>query len=136
MEFRNLFAIASNVDGLLGKYTVKRRTELTTHGISLWTEEIKNGILQGDCLFPMTFILSMLPLALILRKVRMCIQKPPINCQNVMDDLKHYSKSKSKARSLVDMVHTYIWIEFWLKKYSAVVLKWSKIKYMVGLTIP
>ena len=56
--------------------------------------EIKRGIFQGDSLLPLVFVLSLIPLSLILRKVKAAYEfsesKEKINLL-FMDDLKLYS---------------------------------------------
>ena len=42
---------------------------LTSNGESLGEVDVKRGIFQGDSISPLLFVLSMVPLSLILRKV-------------------------------------------------------------------
>ena len=57
--------------------------------------EIKQGDFQGDSLSPLVFFLALIPLSLILRKVKaayeFCENKEKINHFSFMDDLKLYS---------------------------------------------
>ena len=48
----------------------KWKLELTSNGASLGNVEIRGGILQGDCLSPLFFVLWMVPLSFILTKVK------------------------------------------------------------------
>ena len=57
--------------------------------------EIKQAIFQGDSLFPLVFVLTLIPLSLILRKAKAAYafseSKDEINHLLFMDDLKLYS---------------------------------------------
>ena len=46
------------------------KTELTSSGESLGQENIRRGIFQGDSLSPLLFVICMIPLSLVLRKVK------------------------------------------------------------------
>ena len=49
---------------------VNWKTVLTSEGTDLGQVEIRRGIFQGDSLSPLLFVLIMLPLTLVLRKMR------------------------------------------------------------------
>ena len=44
--------------------------ELTFNGVSLGNVEIRRGIFQGDSFSPLFFVLCVVPLSLMLRKVK------------------------------------------------------------------
>ena len=46
------------------------RTELSSGGVRLGDVNIRRGIFQGDSLSPLLFVLSLIPLTLVLRKVK------------------------------------------------------------------
>ena len=46
------------------------RTELSSGGVGLGDVNIRRGIFQGDSLSPLLFVLSLIPLTLVLRKVK------------------------------------------------------------------
>ena len=60
--------------------------------------EIKRGIFQGDSLSPLVFVLALITLSLILRKVKAAYEfsesKKKINHLLFMDDLKFYGRSE------------------------------------------
>ena len=71
---------------------------LCSGNFELGEVEIKRGIFQGDFVFPLVFVLALIPLSLILRKVKAAYQfsesKEKINHLLFMDDLKLYSQSE------------------------------------------
>ena len=68
LECLGLVGIAQNIKNLLANSMNGWRTELTSNGQSLGSVDIKRGIFQGDSLSPLLFVITMIPLTLILRK--------------------------------------------------------------------
>ena len=70
---------------------------LTSNGEVLGEVDVKRGIFQGNSLLPLLFVLSIIPLSLILRKVNICYEwgkkEYKLNHLLSMDDLKLFSKS-------------------------------------------
>ena len=52
----------------------KLNLSLTSNGEVLGEVDVKRGIFQGDSLSPLLFVLSMIPLSFILRKVNICYE--------------------------------------------------------------
>ena len=73
-------------------------TELTSGNERLGTVKIKRGIFQGDSLSPLLFVLALMPLSMILRKVKAGYEfrkgSPVINHLLYMDDLKLFGKTE------------------------------------------
>ena len=64
-----IFGVASNVTKLLDNSMKGWRTELSSGGVRLGDVNIRRGIFQGDSFTPLLFVLSLIPLTLVLRKV-------------------------------------------------------------------
>ena len=67
-----LFRIAENLRTFLQKSMQQWRLSLMASGEDLGEFNVKRGIFQGGRLSPLFFVLSMVPLSLILRKVNAC----------------------------------------------------------------
>ena len=94
---------------------------------------MKRGIFQGDSLSPLLFVLSMVPLSLILRKLNASYEwgkkEYKLNHLLFMDDLKLFSKSEEQMDTLVRTVYVFsadIRIEFGMKKYGILTMKREK----------
>ena len=112
----------------------KWKLELTSIGVSLGNVEIRRGIFQGDSLSALLFLLYMVPLSLILRKVKFHYEfgdkKTRINHLSFMDNLKLFAKSNDQIDSLVNTVHTFsedIGMTFGITKCGVLVLKRRKV---------
>ena len=64
-----LFGISDNDRNILKKSMQQWMLPLTSNSESLGEVDVKGGVFQGDSLLPLLFVLSMVPLSLILRKV-------------------------------------------------------------------
>ena len=73
--------------------------------------EIRRGIFLGDSLSPLLFVLCMVPLSLILRKMKFHYEfgdkKTRLNHSLYVDDLKLFAKSHDQIDSLVNIVYTF-----------------------------
>ena len=69
-ECREVLGVAENTKNFLVNSMNKWKLELTSNGVSLGNAEIKRDIFQGDSLSPLLFVLCMVSLSLILRKVK------------------------------------------------------------------
>ena len=67
-----MFRIAENLRNFLQKSMQQWRLSLTANGEDLGQVNMKWGIFQGDNLLALLFVLSIVPLLLILKKVNGC----------------------------------------------------------------
>jgi len=65
----DMFGIAVNVKSFISESMKKWNTELNAGQTRLGNVKIKRGIFQGDSLSPLLFVLTMIPLTLLLRKI-------------------------------------------------------------------
>ena len=99
-----LFGAAQNVKTLLENFLNGWQTEVISNGESLGSVSIKRGIFPGDSLSPLLFVVSMIPLSLVLRKFKLGYtdaNKTKVNHLLFMDDLKLYARSESQLVSLI-----------------------------------
>ena len=104
--------------------------------------EIKQGVFQGDSLFPLVFVLALISLSLILRKTKAAYEfsesKENINHLLFMDDLKLCSRSE-KGLDSVQTVLVFsedIGMEFGIEKCAMLVMEKGKIMKSVGIELP
>ena len=111
IECMKMFGIAENVTDFVGKRMEQRKLSLTSNGKDLGVVDVKRGIFQGDSLSPLLFVLCMIPLSLVLRKVNVCFEcekkRYKLNHLLLMDDLKLFSKSEEQIETLVRTVHIF-----------------------------
>ena len=104
-----LMGIAENVRELLVKSMKQWKLSLTSNGNELGDVKVNRGIFQGDSLSPLLFVLCMIPISLVLRKVKAGYEwgkkEFSLNHLLFMDDLKLYGKSEKQIDSLVRTVH-------------------------------
>ena len=65
-----MFGIENNVEDLLNNSMKSWKLELNASGKTLGEVDIRKGIFQGDSLSPLLFVLYMVPLTWLLRRVK------------------------------------------------------------------
>ena len=94
-EYMEIFGIAENLKTFLQKSMQQWRLSLTANGEDLGEVKFKRGIFEEDSLLPLLFVLSMVPLSLILKKVNLCYKwgktEYKLNHLLFLDDLKLYA---------------------------------------------
>lgn len=87
----DMFVVAEEINRFLRNSMKTWNVELTSNVSILGNVPIRRGILQGDTLSPLLFVLSMTPFSLVLRKARFSYEigedKTRINHVFFMDDL-------------------------------------------------
>ena len=142
-ECMELMGIAENVRELLVKSMKQWKLLLTSNGNELGDVKVNRGIFQGDSLSPLLFVLCMIPISLVLRKVKAGYEwgkkEFSLNHLLFMDDLKLYGKSEKQIDSLVRTVHilsTDMGMEFGIRKCGLLILKKGKIVRHQGIELP
>ena len=142
-ECMHKFGIASNVEKMLTASMQGWRTELTCCNESLGPVKFRRGIFQGDSLSPLLLVIAMIPLNLVLRKMKIGYQfssnKELINHLMFMDDIKLFAKYESELDALIQTVRfasTDIGMKFGLKKYAMLVMKRGKVTKSDGIRLP
>ena len=118
-------------------------TELNAGQSRLGNVKIERGIFQGDSLSPLLFVMTMIPLTLMLRKTNTFYEVRKtgerINHSLFMDDLKLFAKNVDQIDSLVNTVRIFsedIKMEFGLSKCSVLIMKRGKVVENDGLCMP
>ena len=138
-----IFGIAEKLRTLWQKSMQQWRLSLTANGEDLGEVNVKRRIFQGDNLSPLLFVLKMVLLPLILKKVNACYKwgkkEYKLNHLLFTDDLKLYAKSEEQTNTLVRTVHVFstdIGMEFGIKKCGILTMKRGKIVKSEGIKVP
>ena len=104
---------------------------LSSNGSDLCEVDVNSGIFQGDSLSPLIFVICMIPLSLLSRKVKASYEwgrkEFKLNHLLYMGDLKLFGKSEDQIDRLVIIFIEDIGMEFGLKKCGVVIRKKGKL---------
>ena len=138
-----LMGVAKNTIHLLSTTMNSWKTMLTVGNQTLGEVDIKRGIFQGDSFSPLLFVISLIPLTLLLRKMKAGYdlggRQGKINHLLFMDDLKLYGKNENQIDTLVQSVRVMcddIRMEFGVSKCASLVLKKGKLVHSEGISLP
>ena len=128
LESMKLINILESVIKFIQGSMSKWKTELTACGESLEEVDIKRGIFQGDSLSPLLFVICMMPLSDVLRKMTpgYTLGSVKINHFLFMDDQKLYCKNEKEINSMVSTVYSVskdIGMEFGFQKCGVLIMK-------------
>ena len=134
---------AKNIVSIISNSMLNWKTVLTSGGTVLGQVDIKRGIFQGDSLSPLLFIVIMLPLTLVLRRMRagyrLAKDMTPINHLLFMDDLKLYGANKDQLNSLIQVVRIFsqdIKMSFGLEKCAVLEMRRGRQVDSSGINLP
>jgi len=143
LECLDMFGIAENIRKFLENSMKNWKLRLSSNGLDLCEIDVNRGIFQGDSLSPLIFVICMIPLSFLLRKVKASYEwgrkEFTLNHLLFMDDLKLFGKNDEQIDSLVQTVFRiseYIGMEFGLKKCGVVTLKKGKLVKFDGIYLP
>ena len=92
--------------------------------------KIRRGIFEGDSLSPLLFVLAVIPLSIMLRKVKAGYDlggnKGTVNHFLVMDDLKLYEKNKRQLDTLANSVRIFsedVQMQFEISKCAILIMR-------------
>ena len=143
LECLNLFGIADNVKSFIERSMERWKLLLTSNGSDLCEVDVNRGIFQGDSLSPLIFVICMIPLSLLLRKMKASYEwgkkEFKVNHLLFMDDLKLFGKNEDQIDSLVQTVFLFsedIGMVFGLKKCGVIILKRGKLIHFEGINLP
>ena len=93
-----LVGAADNIVNVLEKSMTKWKVQLNAGDKILGDVNVKRGIFQGDSLSPLLFVICLIPMSLILRKMKagysLGKNQPKLNYLLYMDDLKLFGQSE------------------------------------------
>ena len=142
-ETMEMFGVNSNTIRFLTTAMSQSTVNLTAGSTPLGTVSIRRGIFQGDSLSPLEFVISMIPLSILLRKEHAGYELEKggekINHRLYMDDIKLYAKSEREMSDLVYTTSNFskdIQMEFGLEKCAVLKLKRGKKVSSNGITLP
>ena len=139
----DMVGAADNIKALISNSMKQWKTVLTADGVKLGDVEIKRGIFQGDSLSPLLFVVIMIPLSIVLRKMKagyhMNKNTNAVNHLLFMDDLKLYGSNKNQLDSLIQTVRIFsedIRMQFGLDKCAVLEMKRGKKVLSDGIELP
>eukprot|EP00795_Rhopilema_esculentum_P003517 gene3517-biopygen1669 len=140
IECLRLYRVSDNVVNFIERSMTNWKVQLTSCGETLGLVNIRRGIFQGDSLSPLLFVICMIPLTEVLRKVKMgyTLDGVKINHLLFMDDLKLFAKNENEIDSLtstVNLISQDIGMEFGIKKCGVVTLRRGKLTGSAGIEL-
>ena len=142
-EILDITGVATNIQKLITNSMENWGTLLTSNGQELGKVDIRRGIFQGDSFSPLLFVMAMIPLTVILRKIeagfRFGGSREKVNHLLFMDDLKLYGKNEAELEALIGVVFEYsddIGMRFGLDKCGVLVVEKGVKTKCEGVNLP
>ena len=106
-----MYKISDEVINFIEKTMKTWKVEWTEGGKSLAETKIQRGIVQGDALSPLLFLVAMMPLNHVLKKYtpgyKLTKSQEKIYHQMYMDDIKLLAKNEKELETLIHAVRIY-----------------------------
>ena len=113
---------------------------MTAGGKGLAEAKIQKGILKGDSLSPLIFIIAMMPLNQILRKCtvwcKVTKSQEKINHLMYMDDTKLWAKNEVEWKTSIHSIRIFIGMESGIEKCAMLVMKSGIWLLTDGMKLP
>ena len=144
LECMRLTGVSKNIMQMVENSMQNWKTMLTSAGKELAEVHIRRGIFfQGDSLSPLLFVICLVPMSLVLRKVKAGYSfgnnKPKVNHLLFMDDMNLFGRSSVEIDKLVSTVYLVsadMRMEFGIRKCGILVLKKGKVVDSDGVQLP
>ena len=143
LECLTMLGIDEKVTSFLKNSMKSWEVELKCGNELLGNVKIRREIFQGDSLYPLPFVIALIPLTYILCKSRpgydYAKNGEKINYLLYMDDLKLYSKNEKDLDSLIQSVRVFskdICMQFGVKKCAVMIMKMGRLIKSDGEKIP
>ena len=106
-----MFGAAENMVLLLERNMNQWQVELSAKRRTLRSINVRKGIFQGDCLSPLLFVFALIPLSMVIRRVKagydLASRKGLLNHLLFMVDLKLYGKNEKQVDTLINTVRVF-----------------------------
>ena len=143
LECLKMLGINEEIRKLLEESMKNWRVELVCGSASLGEVSIIRGIFQRDSMSPLLFVIALISLTHILRKVeptyKFSDDGERINNLLFMDDLRPYAMNEKGVDSLIQTVRVFsedIGMEFGIEKCAVLVMKRGKVVKSEGIKLP
>lgn len=143
IESMKMFGLADNLVNFIRTSMKDWATELFCNNSHLGKVNIRRGIFQGDSFSPMLFVIALIPITLVLRKINMGYkltkEGPVINHMFFMDDLKLFARNENEIDSLVQTVQLCcedIGMQFGISKCAVLSMKRGKTADTKAIILP
>ena len=144
IECLEMLGIAENVRTFIRDSMRSWKLNLTASDVSsLGDVHIKSGLFQRESLSPLLFVIGMILLTLILKKIAACYEwgekEFRINHLFLLDDLKLYAQNQDQIDLLIKTVRLFtkdVWMHFVLNNCGVLVMKRGEVVKLNSIALP